>query len=95
MVRNVVRFYMEVMEEGMFCFGIVEYDDFDEFYEFFVEEVEVLSEWFYINCEKGRIEMFEEVVVEFVDVVEGDVKFFIVEEYLMWDRFEVERILFF
>ncbi len=92
MARKVAKPYMEVTEEGTLRFGIAEYDDLDELYSFLVEEAEVPPEWLYINREKGRIEMPEEVAIELAEAVEGDVKFFIVEEYPTWDHLEVERV---
>ncbi|WP_048152377.1 radical SAM protein [Palaeococcus ferrophilus] len=92
MAKNVARPYMEITEEGTLRFGIAEYEDLNELYEFLVEEAEVPGEWLYINRERGRLEMPEEVAVELADAIEGDVRFFIVEEYPTWDRIEVERI---
>ncbi len=71
MARNVAKPYMEITEEGTLRFGIAEYDDLDELYEFLIEEVEVPREWLYVNREKGRIEMPEEVAVELADAIEG------------------------
>ncbi|WP_148882977.1 radical SAM protein [Thermococcus aciditolerans] len=92
MARNVARPYMEITEDGTLRFGIAKYDDLNELYALLVEEAEVPAEWLYINRERGRIEMPEEVAVELAEAVEGDVKFFIVEEYPTWDRLEVERV---
>ncbi len=92
MAGNVARPYMEITEDGTLRFGIAEYDDLDELYALLVEEAEVPAEWLYLNREKGRIEMPEEVAVELVEAIEGDVRFFIVEEYPTFDRLEVERV---
>jgi len=92
MARNVARPYMEITEDGTLRFGIAEYDDLDELYEFLVGEAKVPEGWLHINREKGRIEMPEEVALELAEAVEGDVRFFIVEEYPTFDRIEVERI---
>ncbi len=92
MARNVARPYMEITEDGTLRFGIAEYGNLDELYGFLVEEAEVPAVWLFINREKGRIEMPEEVAVELAGAVEGDVRFFIVEEYPTFDRLEVERI---
>ncbi|MBP1911621.1 radical SAM protein [Thermococcus stetteri] len=92
MARNVAKPYMEITEEGTLRFGIAEYEDLDELYRFLVEEAEVPAEWLHINREKKRIEMPEEVAVELAEAVEGDVRFFVVEEYPTFDRLEVERI---
>ncbi len=91
MARNVARPYMEVTEDGTLRFGIAEYDDLDGLYEFLVEEAGVPAKWLYINRERDRVEMPEEVAVELAEAVEGDVRFFIVEEYPTFDRLEVER----
>ncbi len=90
--KNVAKPYMEITEDGTLRFGIAEYDDLDELYELLVEEAEVPEEWLYIHRKKGRIEMPEEVALELADAIEGDVRFFIVEEYPTFDRIEVERI---
>lgn len=92
MAKNVARPYMEITEEGTLRFGIAEYEDLNELYALLVEEAEVPEEWLHINREKGRLEMPEEVALELADAIEGDVRFFIVEEYPTWDRIEVERI---
>ena len=92
MAKNVARPYMEVTEDGTLRFGIAEYEDLDELYDLLVNEAEVPAEWLHINREKGRIEMPEDVAVELAEAVEGDVRFFIVEEYPTFDRIEVERI---
>ncbi|NJE77310.1 radical SAM protein [Thermococcus sp. ES12] len=92
MARNVAKPYMEITEEGTLRFGIAEYDDLDELYMLLVEEAEVPPEWLYVNRERGRIEMPEEVAVELAEAIEGDVRFFIVEEYPTFDRLEVERV---
>ncbi len=89
--RNIARPYMEVTEEGTLRFGIAEYKALDELYDFLVEEAGVPPEWLYINYERGRIEMPEEVALELAGAIEGDVRFFIVEEYPTFDRLEVER----
>jgi len=90
--KNVAKPYMEITEDGTLRFGIAEYEDLDELYELLVNDAEVPPEWLYINREKGRIEMPEEVVLELAEAIEGDVRFFIVEEYPTFDRIEVERI---
>ncbi|ASI99534.1 radical SAM protein [Thermococcus celer] len=92
MAKNVARPYMEVTEEGTLRFGIAEYDDLDELYTLLVEGAEVPEEWLYVNRERGRVEMPEGVAVELADAIEGDVRFFIVEEYPTFDRLEVERV---
>ncbi|WP_456396816.1 radical SAM protein [Thermococcus sp.] len=92
MAKNVAMPYMEITEDGTLRFGIAEYDDLDELYALLVEEAEVPAEWLYVNREKGRIEMPEEVAVELAGAIEGDVRFFIVEEYPTFDRLEVERV---
>ncbi len=92
MAGKAAKPYMETTEDGTLRFGIAEYGNLDELYGFLVEEAEVPAGWLFINREKGRIEMPEEVAVELAGAVEGDVKFFIVEEYPTWDRLEVERI---
>ena len=92
MAKNVAKPYMEITEEGTLRFGIAVYDDLMELYTLLVEEAGVPEEWLYINMEKGRIEMPIEVAEELADAIEGDVKFYIVEEYPTWDRIEVERI---
>ncbi|WP_175059231.1 radical SAM protein [Thermococcus sp. 2319x1] len=92
MAKNVAKPYMEITEEGTLRFGIAEYDDLIELYNLLVNEAEVPEEWLYINTKKGRIEMPIEVAEELADAIEGDVKFYIVEEYPTWDRIEVERI---
>jgi len=92
MARKVAKPYMEMTEEGTLRFGIAEYEDLDELYGFLVEEAEVPAEWLYVNRERGRIEMPEEVAIELAEAIEGDVKFFIVEEYPTWDHLEVERV---
>ncbi|WP_297481296.1 radical SAM protein [Thermococcus sp.] len=92
MAKNVARPYMEVTEDGTLRFGIAEYGDLDELYDLLVNEAEVPAEWLHVNREKGRIEMPEEVAIELAEVIEGDVRFFIVEEYPTFDRIEVERI---
>ena len=92
MAKNVARPYMEITEDGTLRFGIAEYDDLDELYALLVEEAEVPSEWLYINRAKGRIEMPEEVAVELAEAIEGDVRFFIVEEYPTFEGIEVERV---
>ncbi|ASJ10273.1 Fe-S protein, radical SAM family [Thermococcus sp. P6] len=91
MARNVARPYMEVTEDGTLRFGIAEYEDLDGLYTLLVEEAGVPAEWLHVNREKGRIEMPEEVAVELAEAIEGDVRFFIIEEYPTWDRMEVER----
>ncbi|WP_457741693.1 radical SAM protein [Thermococcus sp.] len=90
--KNVAKPYMEITEDGTLRFGIAEYDDLEDLYEFLVNEAEVPKEWLYINREKNRIEMPEEVALELAEAIEGDVKFFIIEEYPTFDRIEVERI---
>ncbi|WP_297092646.1 radical SAM protein [Thermococcus sp.] len=92
MAKNVAKPYMEITEDGTLRFGIAEYEDLDELYTLLVEEAEVPEEWLYVNRAKGRIEMPEEVAVELAEAIEGDVRFFIVEEYPTFDRLEVERI---
>ncbi|AAL80974.1 hypothetical protein PF0850 [Pyrococcus furiosus DSM 3638] len=92
MAKNVAKPYMEITEDGTLRFGIAEYEDLEELYKFLVEEAEVPKEWLYINWEKKRIEMPVEVAEELAEAIEGDVKFYIVEEYPTWDRIEVERI---
>ena len=92
MAKNVARPYMEITEDGTLRFGIAEYDDLDELYALLVEEAEIPPEWLYVNRAKGRIEMPEEVAVELADAIEGDVKFFIVEEYPTFEGIEVERV---
>ncbi|WP_457754611.1 radical SAM protein [Thermococcus sp.] len=91
MAKNVAKPYMEITEEGTLKFAVAEYEDLDELYYLLVEEAGVPEEWLYLNREKGRIEMPIEVAFELADAVEGDVKFYIVEEYPTWDRIEVER----
>ena len=90
--KNVAKPYMEITEDGTLRFGIAEYSDLDELYELLVNDAEVPPEWLYINREKGRIEMPEEVALELAEAIEGDVRFFIVEEYPTWDRIEIERM---
>ncbi|MFA4646826.1 radical SAM protein [Pyrococcus kukulkanii] len=92
MAKNVAKPYMEITEDGTLRFGIAEYEDLGELYELLVEEAGVPEEWLYINWEKRRIEMPVEVAEELADAIEGDVRFYIVEEYPTWDRVEVERI---
>jgi len=92
MAKNVAKPYMEITEEGTLRFGIAEYEDLMELYSLLVNEAEVPEEWLYINVEKKRIEMPIEVAEELVDAIEGNVKFYIVEEYPTWDRIEVERM---
>ncbi|WP_297497470.1 radical SAM protein [Thermococcus sp.] len=92
MARKVAKPYMEVTEDGTLRFGIAEYEDLDELYDLLVNEAEVPEEWLHINREKGRIEMPEEVAVELAEDIEGDVKFFVVEEYPTWEGIEVERV---
>ncbi|ANF22275.1 radical SAM protein [Thermococcus piezophilus] len=92
MARNVAKPYMEITEDGTLRFGIAEYEDLDELYTLLVEEAEVPEEWLYVNRERGRIEMPEEVALELAEAIEGDIRFFIVEEYPTWDRIEVERV---
>ncbi|ALM76431.1 radical SAM protein [Thermococcus barophilus] len=91
MARNVAKPYMEITEDGTLKFAVAEYEDLDELYHLLVEEAEIPEEWLYLNREKGRIEMPIEVALELADAIEGDVKFYIVEEYPTWDRIEVER----
>lgn len=92
MARNVVRQYQEITEDGTLRFGVAEYEDLGELYSLLVEEAGVPEEWLHVNKKKKRIEMPEEVALELVDAIEGDVRFYIVEEYPTWDRIEVERI---
>lgn len=92
MAKNVAKPYMEITEEGTLRFGIAEYEDLMELYSLLVNEAEVPEEWLYINVEKKRIEMPIEVAEELADAIEGNVKFYIVEEYPTWDRIEVERM---
>ncbi|AEH24266.1 radical SAM protein [Pyrococcus yayanosii] len=92
MAKNVAKPYMEITEDGTLRFGIAEYGNLDELYALLVKDAEVPAEWLYINREKGRIEMPVEVAIELAEAIEGDVRFFIVEEYPTWDRLEVERI---
>ncbi|WP_297435523.1 radical SAM protein [Thermococcus sp.] len=92
MAKNVAKPYMEITKDGTLRFGIAEYGDLDELYALLVSEAEVPAEWLYINREKGRIEMPEEVALELAEAIEGDVRFFIVEEYPTFDRLEVERV---
>ncbi len=91
MAKNVAKPYMEITEEGTLKFAVAEYEDLDELYYLLVEEAGVPEEWLYLNREKGRIEMPIEVALELADAVEGNVRFYIVEEYPTWDRIEVER----
>jgi len=92
MARNVARQYQEMTEDGTLRFGVAEYEDLEELYSLLVEEAGVPEEWLYVNKKKKRIEMPEEVALEIVDAIEGDVRFYIIEEYPTWDRIEVERI---
>jgi len=91
MAKNVARPYMEITEDGTLVFGIAEYDDLEELYRVLTEEASVPRELVYINTDKKRLEMPVEVAKELSEAIEGDVKFFIVEEYPTWDRLEVER----
>lgn len=90
--KNVAKPYQRITEDGTLRFGIAEYENIHELYEFLIEEVKVPEEFLYINAEKNRIEMSEEVAIELAEAIEGNVRFFIVEEYPTWDRLEVERI---
>ncbi|AHF79438.1 radical SAM protein [Thermococcus paralvinellae] len=91
MARNVAKPYMEITEDGTLKFAIAEYEDLDELYNLLVEEADVPEEWLYLNRKKRRIEMPIEVALELADAIEGDVRFYILEEYPTWDRIEVER----
>lgn len=92
MARNVAKPYMEITEDGTLRFGVAEYGDLDELYILLVKEAGVPKEWLHLNRKKGRIEMPIEVALELADAIEGDVRFYIVEEYPTFDRIEVERI---
>ncbi len=91
MAKNVAEPYMEITEDGTLVFGIAEYDDREELYEFLVGEAGVPEELIKINRAKKRIEMPADMARELAEAVEGAVRFFIVEEYPTWDRIEVER----
>ncbi|NJE07029.1 radical SAM protein [Thermococcus sp. M39] len=91
MAKNVAKPYMEITEDGTLKFAIAEYEDLDELYNLLVEDAEIPEEWLYLNRKKRRIEMPIEVALELADAIEGDVGFYIVEEYPTWDRIEVER----
>ena len=92
MAKNVARAYMEITQDGTLKFAVAEYGDLMELYNLLVNDAEVPEEWLYLNLKKRRIEMPIEVAEELVDAIEGDVKFYVVEEYPTWDRIEVERI---
>jgi len=92
MARNVAKPYMEITKDGTLRFGVAEYGDLEELYMLLVEEAGVPKEWLHLNRKKGRIEMPIEVALELAGAIEGDVRFYIVEEYPTFDRMEVERI---
>ena len=92
MAKNVARAYMEITQDGTLKFAVAEYENLMELYDLLVNDAEVPEEWLYLNLKKRRIEMPIEVAEELVDAIEGDVKFYVVEEYPTWDRIEVERI---
>ncbi len=91
MAKNVAQPYMDVTEDGTLVFGIAEYDEPEELYRLLTDEAGIPRELLYLNTEKGRVEMPVEVARELANIVEGDVEFFVVEEYPTWDRLEVER----
>lgn len=90
--KNVAKPYQRITEDGTLRFGIAEYENIRKLYELLIEEAKVPEGFLHIDVEKNRIEMPEEVAIELAEAVEGNVRFFIVEEYPTWDRLEVERI---
>ncbi|NPA47390.1 MAG: radical SAM protein, partial [Thermococci archaeon] len=91
MAENVARPYMDVTEDGTLIFGVAEYDEPEELYRFLAEDVGIPRDMIYLNVEKKRVEMPVDVAKELSNAVEGEVRFFVVEEYPTWDRLEVER----